>query len=135
MKRLALALVFLAASPIPAASAAHCPQGQIWRVHLNTCVGAQTALAHPYVRPPHRLSRPTRVHSPAVRRHVADTDPPDPPPARPATGRPTPPHDEAAIPTFVLPEVDLGAPDGWRFCRVTAGICSSPPVVPDPRAR
>jgi hypothetical protein len=77
-----------------------------------------------------RDNRGIEVRSPVVR-HMAEADPPPgtDAPAAPATvGREPPARDEAAIPPFVLPELDLGAPDTWHLCRAAADICRSPPM-------
>jgi hypothetical protein len=122
MRRLALALVLLAAAPTPAA-AAHCPRGEIYRVRRDKCVGAQTALARPYVHPPHPLRRPTRLRPPVVR-HVADAAPPDPP-AAPATVGPDPPPADAEL---ALPELEASAPNIWRICQTAPTMCAPPPL-------
>jgi len=99
-RSVAFLLTTLAASP---ASAAHCPPGQIYRVHLNECVVAQTSFARPYVHAPHRLHRPTRLRPPLTR-HMAEMTPtpgPDPDPA-------PPPEPPAAV--GALPELEAGDP-------------------------
>lgn len=48
------------------AYAAHCPRGQIYRVHLDKCVGVNSKLAIAYV------SRPSHV---SLRRLVVETPP------------------------------------------------------------
>jgi hypothetical protein len=78
----ALAAVGLAAT-FPAA-AAHCPQGQLYRVRLHECVDLHSRLALAYERPPPR---------PAPKR----------PPARPA-----PPAER-----LVLPLLDREWPAAW----------------------
>jgi hypothetical protein len=39
------------------ATAAHCPNGQIWRIRLGQCVDADSALARAYVHPLRRQAR------------------------------------------------------------------------------
>jgi hypothetical protein len=39
------------------ATAAHCPQGKIWRIRLGQCVDANSALARAYVHPLRRQAR------------------------------------------------------------------------------
>ena len=100
----------LAATP---AAAAHCPQGEIWRVRLDECVSARSALAQAYVRP---VSRLPRFRPPAVRRVVEADSPPPPEPSA------APPADAA---TFVLPDLEDGAPSIWRLCQAAPNLCKT----------
>jgi hypothetical protein len=107
-------LAMLISSP---ASAAHCAQGEIWRVHLDQCVDIGSALARAYVRPPHRAPR-------LAVRHVADADQPPyplPPPA------PAPRDDQATLDddTFLLPDIEDGAPAIWRLCQAAPNLCKA----------
>jgi hypothetical protein len=105
------AIMALASTP---ATAAHCPFGEIWRVHLNQCVDIGSALARAYVRPPHRI-----LHLPV--RHVADADQP-PYPLPPSTPR----DDQAAADdAFLLPDVEDGAPAIWRLCQAAPNLCKT----------
>jgi hypothetical protein len=103
------------------ASAAHCPLGEIYRVRLDECVSARSALAQAYVRPVSKLPRlrPTAV------RHVADADaPPYPlPPPAPPEAPPAQSDDQA---TLVLPDVEDGAPAIWRLCQAAPNLCDPP---------
>jgi len=83
----AFAATWLAAA-FPAA-AAHCPHGQLYRVHLRRCVALGSPLALAYERPP----RPVllRLLPPA-------------PPARPAP---------AAEPALILPALDREWREAW----------------------
>jgi hypothetical protein len=109
--RLCAILAALAATP---AGAAQCPYGQIYRVHLDECVSARSALATAYVRPVARLPR----FRPARRLADADAPPPDPlPPPAPA---PTPEPHQA---TLVLPDIEDGAPAIWRLCHAAPNLC------------
>jgi hypothetical protein len=101
MKRLALALVFLAALPAPAA-AAHCPLGEIYRVRLMRCVDIRSALARPYVHPARRAT--TSIEGAKV---IA----PDPPPA--------------AV-DIALPILEDGVPAIWRLCQDEPKLCEPP---------
>jgi hypothetical protein len=60
------------------ALAAHCPPGQIYRIRLDRCVGAYTALARPYVGFARRSARRIAFDPPAARAEAAA---PAPPPA------------------------------------------------------
>ena len=118
---------FVAASLIAAqpATAAHCPHGEIYRIHLDQCVGIESALARPYV---HLI----RFRSPAVR-HVADADQP-PYPLPPPTPAPAQPDDQAALAEpLILPDLEDGAPAIWRLCQAAPNLCkpnSVPPASP-----
>jgi hypothetical protein len=114
-----------ALAPAPA-TAAHCAFGEIWRVRLDECVSARSALAQAYVRP---VSRLPRFRPPAVRR-VADnqsrndSEIPPPPPAAPA-----PTVDEATLVNpFVLPDLRDGAPAIWLLCQAAPNLCK--PTAP-----
>ena len=107
---LGLLWAFLATLAATPAEAAHCPQGEIWRVRLDECVSARSALAQAYVKP---VSRLPRFRPPAVRR-VAEADSPPPPTPEP------PPADEA---TFILPDLEDGAPAIWRLCQAAPNLC------------
>lgn len=104
---------FVAATP---ATAAHCSPGQIWRIRLDQCVGAGSALARPYV-------HQARFRPPAVR-HVADADPPPP---QPVAEPPAPPPDaQAALAEpLVLPDLEDGAPAIWRLCQAAPNLCKA----------
>src|SRR6516162_5316708 len=74
---LGLALLLLAPGE---ASAAHCGRGQIYRVHLRTCVSSRSALAHIAFRHRHRVrftdlerdtTTPRHHHRP---RHVGEPE-------------------------------------------------------------
>ena len=106
MKRLALALVFLAALPAQAA-AAHCPLGEIYRVRLMRCVDIRSALARPYVHPARRA---TSIEGAKV---IA----PDPPPADP------PPEPPPAAVDIALPLLEDGVPAIWRLCQAEPKLC------------
>jgi hypothetical protein len=110
------AAVFLLALAATPAVAAHCPQGQIWRIRLDQCVDASSWLARPYVR--QTRPRPTAVH------HVADADAPPyplPPPAPQPPALPPAPSDDQA--TLVLPDIEDGAPAIWRLCQAAPNLC------------
>ena len=117
MKRAAVvAAALIAAQP---ATAAHCPQGQIYRVHLDECVGARSALARGYVHPPGRRNIPAARIS--LTRHVSDADqpPPEPPPP------PAPDVQAAAVSPLILPDLDDGAPTIWRLCQAAPNLCKA----------
>jgi hypothetical protein len=63
---IALSLV-LAASP---ALAAHCPHGQLWRVHMGKCVSLSSPAALAYEGPTHWMRQRIQVNPPA------DVEPP-----------------------------------------------------------
>jgi hypothetical protein len=105
------------------ASAAQCPYGQIYRVHLDECVDARSTLARAYVQPLRRRNISTTKIS-AVRR-VADADPPPPerpPDPSPADRPPALPDDQA---TLVLPDLEDGAPAIWRLCQAAPNLCKT----------
>jgi hypothetical protein len=108
-----LLCVIMALASTPA-TAAHCAQGEIWRVHLDQCVDIGSVLARAYVRPPHRI-----VRSPV--RHVADADQAPYPSPSPASE----PHDDQATvdDTFLLPALEDGAPAIWRLCQAAPNLC------------
>jgi hypothetical protein len=107
-------LVLVAALAATPASAAQCPYGQIYRVHLDECVGIRSALARAYVQPVRRLTR-----------RVADADaPPYPFPAPPE--KPPPADDQATlVEPLVLPDLEDGAPTIWRLCQAAPNLCKA----------
>jgi hypothetical protein len=117
MRRATLvAASLIAVSP---AEAAQCPYGQIFRVHLDECVGAQSALARAYVQPLHRRNIPAAKIF--TIRHVADADAP-PYPLPPSAPEPPPAQaDDQA--TLVLPDLEDGMPAIWRLCQAAPNLC------------
>jgi hypothetical protein len=78
MRRLALSVAFLCAIDATPARGAHCPQGELWRVHLRTCVGLNTALARPFEPVLARGHRRGARNAPATIPDAPRGDPPDP---------------------------------------------------------
>jgi hypothetical protein len=77
MRRLALSVAFLCAIDATPARGAHCPLGQLYRVHLRTCVGLNTALARPFKPVLTRDHRRGARNAPATIPTAPRGDPPD----------------------------------------------------------
>ena len=116
-------LVILAAFAATPTSAAQCPYGQIYRVHLDECVGIRSALARAYVQPVRRGNiSATKI---SLTRHVADAD--APPYPFPAPSEKLPPADDQAtlVEPLVLPDLEDGAPAIWRLCQAAPNLCKA----------
>jgi hypothetical protein len=106
----------LAAAIAWPASAAQCPLGQIYRVHLKTCVATSSALARPYVHPRSiRYRAQAPVHHEAVEK-------------RNDSGTPTPPSSEpyfqdTRVGSIVLPVLEDGVPTVWLLCQAAPNLC------------
>jgi hypothetical protein len=106
----------LASTP---AAAAQCPLGQIYRVHLKTCVATSSALARPYVHsrsiryraqvPPHQAAAP----APALPSSL-----PPPPPSTPE-----PYFEDTRVGSIPLPALEDGVPAIWRLCQAAPNLC------------
>ena len=114
MRRLALSVAFLCAIDATPARGAHCPLGQLYRVHLRTCVGLNTALARPFEPVLTRDHRRGAQNAPAT----IPADPPDPaddaalliPLLEAAAARAALPSLPTFNPTPTRPEAALGRP-------------------------
>jgi hypothetical protein len=115
---LSLLCAFGAALAATPATAAHCPNHEIWRIRLDKCVDAQSALALPYVR--------------SARRGVASHGRPAFIPDNgggatggPSTAPPKPAPDQEATlaEPIVLPDLEDGVPTIWRLCQAAPNLC------------
>lgn len=61
------------------AQAARCPHGQIYRVHMGVCVGADTRLAREVLHHPRYHYRVTEHGLPRARPNAPEAPPPEPP--------------------------------------------------------
>jgi|SRR5580693_265481 hypothetical protein len=97
--RLALSVAFLCAIGATPARGAHCPQGQLWRVHLRECVPLRSPLALAYAG---RAQRRIKI---APFGHAAPRPAPDPP--------------DPAVETLLIPLLEA-AGHRWRVLAAPA---------------
>jgi hypothetical protein len=93
------------------AHAAHCPHGQIYRVHMRACVGVHTRLAREILIHPHYLHYPH--HQPELAKQSQRQATPAPPEAPP-----TEPSAEVVKPEWPAPWKTYNQPrstNGWRL--------------------
>lgn len=121
-----------------AAQAAHCPHGQIYRVHLDECVSIKSSLARAYVadnrhwrmfdrtpaRPRVQKDLPPRIPIVPVFPSFK-TD--DPPPVDVTDGPVVTDKPPEVIPDMiVMPELFAGAPPKWFICAKHPEWCPQP---------
>jgi hypothetical protein len=93
------------------AEAAHCPYGQIWRIHLGECLSWHDARARAYATV--GVTRRWRLLP------LAPVTPPiriDPPPPEPIVDTQTP---------ILIPELLVGMPPRWFICAKHPEWCLS----------
>jgi hypothetical protein len=119
-KRGFLNALFLVAMAGPAA-AAHCPHGQIYRIHLDECVSIRSALARAYVADNrHWRMFDTTPSKPRVQKDPPPRIPIVPviPPVEPADPAPVDLTDGPVVTDrpMPMPELLAGMPPRWFIC-------------------
>jgi hypothetical protein len=118
------------------AQAAHCPHGQIYRVHLTECVSIKSALARAYVAD----NRHWRMFDKTPPKPRVQKDPPPRIPIVPVFPLTVPqdplPVDLTDGPVLtdqqlILPELFAGAPPRWFICAKAPEWCPQPKGRPN----